>query len=98
MLNTWSQLSILNMKVYLFLSYEYYKIKSMACTFSVVIFLSQLITSFPLFYIKIGTEQKCQYLKTAILQTRGTIYRTGCKRGYTSGKTLGTTAVKQRKW
>ena len=68
------------MELYLFLCYEYCKIKSVVCTFSVVIFLSQLITSFPLFYIKIGTEQKCHYLKTAILKTRGTIYRNGFKR------------------
>jgi hypothetical protein len=72
---------IFNMKLYLFLCYEYCKIKSVVCTFTVSIFLSQHITSFPLFYIKIGTEEKCQYLKTAILKTRGTIYRIGIKRG-----------------
>lgn len=51
----------------------------MVCTFSVVIF--QLITSFSLCYIKIGSKQNGQYLKTAILKTRGTVYRNGFKRG-----------------
>jgi hypothetical protein len=69
------------MKLYVFLCYEYCKIKTVVCTFSVVIFLSQLFTSFPLFYIKIGTEQTYQYIKTAILKTRGTIYRNRFRRG-----------------
>jgi hypothetical protein len=57
------------MKLYLFLRYKCCKIKPAVCTLSVVIFFSQLIASFPLFYIKLDTEQKCQYLKTAILKT-----------------------------